>query len=624
MTAAKVMDIISRLPGCGGQAAAAVSTYTHVKMEDAPNLLKIPKSECPDIWIRLPRHKWPKSWSSMEDPVVHLERNLCGHLLAGLLWEREFEKILPKYGWEKVSNWECLFVHREKGLFLSVYVDDIKLAGKKQNISPMWNVLNKEVDLGEPTSFLDHVYLGCTQRHCEISKDIVDNYRTLFESTISAGATEKLPCSENLRISSWSYDLEVHAKKCVERYCELANKTTQQLYKVSTPCIDDHRFRDEEFKSVGELPKVRSQIVLEPKLWYLFEDEINEGFLQKTHRYSRAQSGTFGWLDNSRSQSSQRKQSSIRCRGTRFGNTMDSIFSVQNRNFSGNTKAKLVKIFPGIIVRRHHTDRKHMGLPKEQCAEWKNGHLQYCCNHVWIKKKLADSMECYCYLRNIQDFLWQMGEHLMNGDLENYLKDLWFRVCKEMCGAILWVSKQDDASTLPSVYSMYRWPPLQRRRNEICWRIVTSMLPYCSEMLVLGTYWKTWNSMVSEQTFTIDLKMDQSLWQTIISFDPLHSSNMWIQTVLPCGKHCQTVQIGTVSRLRFCRRSSTSGGTLCIFGSHTFVPISWRCKKQTSVSHSSTESEIISFGCKIKVGRSPRTWFMGSDRRSSWKHESEF
>ena len=39
---------------------------------------------------------------------------------------------------------------------------------------------------------------------------------------------------------------------------------------------------------------------------------------------------------------------------------------------------------------------------------------------------------------------------------------------------------------------------------------------------------------------------------------------------------------------------STSGGTLCVFGSHTFVPISWMCKKQTSFSHSSTESEIIS------------------------------
>ena len=57
MTAATVMDIISRLPGCAGQAAEAISAYTQVKMEDAPKLLKIPKSECPDIWIRLPRHK---------------------------------------------------------------------------------------------------------------------------------------------------------------------------------------------------------------------------------------------------------------------------------------------------------------------------------------------------------------------------------------------------------------------------------------------------------------------------------------------------------------------------------------------------------------------------------------
>ena len=104
MTAAKVMDIISRLPGCAGQAADAVPAYTQVKLEDAPKLLKNPKSECPDIWIRLPRHKWPKSWSSMEDPVVPLERNLYGHPLAGLLWERQFEKILLKNDWEKVFN----------------------------------------------------------------------------------------------------------------------------------------------------------------------------------------------------------------------------------------------------------------------------------------------------------------------------------------------------------------------------------------------------------------------------------------------------------------------------------------------------------------------------------------
>ena len=100
-----------------------------------------------------------------------------------------------------------------------------------------------------------------TQRRCEISKDIVDNYRTMFESRISAEGTEKLPDSENLRISSWSYDMAGHAKKCVARYCELANKTTQQLYKVSTPSIDDHHIK-EETKSVGELSNTCSQIVL--------------------------------------------------------------------------------------------------------------------------------------------------------------------------------------------------------------------------------------------------------------------------------------------------------------------------------------------------------------------------
>ena len=84
----------------------------------------------------------------------------------------------------------------------------------------------------------------------------------MFESPISAGGVEKLPFRQNLRISSWSYDMAGHAKKCVERYCELANKTTQQLYKVSTPCIDDHHFTDEEMKLVGDLSKVCSQIVL--------------------------------------------------------------------------------------------------------------------------------------------------------------------------------------------------------------------------------------------------------------------------------------------------------------------------------------------------------------------------
>ena len=56
--------------------------------------------------------------------------------------------------------------------------------------------------------------------------------------------------------------MEGHAKKCVERYIELAHKTIQQHYKLSTSCMNDHQFKEKELKYVGELPDVCSQIVL--------------------------------------------------------------------------------------------------------------------------------------------------------------------------------------------------------------------------------------------------------------------------------------------------------------------------------------------------------------------------
>ena len=133
----------------------------------------------------------------------------------------------------------------------------------------------QEVNLDEPTSFLDHVYLVRIQRECEKSKDIVDNYRTMFESRIFAGARGKLPCSgkPDADISSWSFKKEGHAKKCVKRYCELANKTTQQLDKVRTPCLDDHQFEEEELETVGELSNVCSLMVLKIfNFWHALVD----------------------------------------------------------------------------------------------------------------------------------------------------------------------------------------------------------------------------------------------------------------------------------------------------------------------------------------------------------------
>ena len=50
------------------------------------------------------------------------------------------------------------------------------------------------------------------------------------------------------------------------------------------------------------------------------------------------------------------------------------------------------------------------------------------------------------------------------------------------------------------------------------------MLSIFFEMLVLGTNWKTWFFMVSEQTCKLDYEMNQIMWQTDESFDIPHSS----------------------------------------------------------------------------------------------------
>ena len=82
LTAAKVMDIISRLPRCSGQAADAVSACTQVKMEDAPTSLKIPKSECPDIWI-----VYRSTDDQTHGPVWNIQSFLSKGICSVTLWQ---------------------------------------------------------------------------------------------------------------------------------------------------------------------------------------------------------------------------------------------------------------------------------------------------------------------------------------------------------------------------------------------------------------------------------------------------------------------------------------------------------------------------------------------------------
>ena len=91
MTAAEVLDTISQLPGMSGEANDAVSAHAQVKMSDASRLLEILETDCPTVWIWLPRNS-PKHEDNIDGA------HLYGHPLAGLLCERRLEEVLLEKG----------------------------------------------------------------------------------------------------------------------------------------------------------------------------------------------------------------------------------------------------------------------------------------------------------------------------------------------------------------------------------------------------------------------------------------------------------------------------------------------------------------------------------------------
>ena len=120
--------------------------------------------------------------------------------VTGLLWERQFEKssieirLGKKYRTGNASS--CIES--------KVYPDRYTWMNQKwledNNLNPMWKKMMKLVALGE--------------------RNIFEKCKKMFESRISAGATQKLLGSENshAKALAWFHDMEGHAKKCVERF----------------------------------------------------------------------------------------------------------------------------------------------------------------------------------------------------------------------------------------------------------------------------------------------------------------------------------------------------------------------------------------------------------------------
>ena len=161
MTAARVMDVIARLPDCDGQAADAVSAHTQVKMEDAPRLPQIRSQN-----VQIYRSAFHDTSGRNHGQTL----KIWSFFLNGTCTDTHLQDWYGKDGsrkfcWsldgKKVQNWECLFVRRKQGLFLSVYVDDTKNGWKEAECgSHVEEIDEKNVDLDEPTSFLGYVHFG--------------------------------------------------------------------------------------------------------------------------------------------------------------------------------------------------------------------------------------------------------------------------------------------------------------------------------------------------------------------------------------------------------------------------------------------------------------------------------
>ena len=258
MTAAKVIAVIARLPDCDGQAADEIICLHSCKTGGCPNIAQNSK-------VRMSRFLGTLSTTQVAQHHGHtlkiqwfLVNDICtGTHLRYFLGKDSSRKFYWSLDGKTVPNWEFPCVYRKQGLILSAHVDDMNMAGKKQTMAPMWK--RRSNFISWPRVFGMHsTWMQTERNHYVNNTETCSNHEFLLEQLKNYQGREK----PHAKAVAWSYDTEGHVQKCVERDCELAYKETEQLYTVSSPCLNDHRFNMEELESVEELSAVCSQIVL--------------------------------------------------------------------------------------------------------------------------------------------------------------------------------------------------------------------------------------------------------------------------------------------------------------------------------------------------------------------------
>ena len=154
MEAAKILDAFGSQPGFAKERADARQAYTQAIFTGVPT------------YLRLPKNRRPKHWqANYHDPLVPMLLALYGRPDSRGIWERYFEEEnIAKDGWRPVLKeiWRSVFYHPKLDLLLVVYVDDLKMAGPKDNLSKGWKSIADVIDIDTPEPF--GRYFGCEHR----------------------------------------------------------------------------------------------------------------------------------------------------------------------------------------------------------------------------------------------------------------------------------------------------------------------------------------------------------------------------------------------------------------------------------------------------------------------------
>ena len=196
---------------------------------------------------------------------------------------------------------------------------------------------------------------------------------------------------------------------------------------------------------------------------------------------------------------------------------------------------------------------------------------------------------------------------------------------KEVCGTILWVGKQDDSTTLQSINSMPWRPSFQRRRNEICRRIVKSVLSNCSEMLT----WHVLEDLIfhgqwinlhdRSQNGPMHVTIDWTDWyHTFITHVNTNSIAMWETLPNNAGWECfKTLTSQEILKIQHALLEERCAFLEVI---RLFQQV-WCARNKHQFSQFNRIRNHL-FGHWTEIGRDSRSRFVGSDF-CPWKHDSE-